>query len=83
MYNTKVIQGHFPMKRPISFTSGQLLDIISLLEEKENALYDGGNKGLAVYYMQMGVQFQRMYDLLQGLPGEQRVTELTIASSDE
>ena len=67
------------MKRPITFTSGQLLDIISLLEEKEDALYDADDKGLAVYYMQMGIQFQRMYDLLQELPGEKRVAQLSIS----
>ena len=66
------------MKRPITFTSGQLLDIISVLEETENSLYDGDNKHLAVYYMNMALQFQRMYDLLQGLPGEKRVAQLTI-----
>ncbi len=70
------------MKRPITFTSGQLLDIISMLEEKEDALYDADNKGLAVYYMQMGVQFQRMYDLLQGLPGEKRVAQLMVSDSE-
>lgn len=62
--------------KPISFTSGQLLDLIALLEEKEDALYDAEEKGLAIYYMQMGAQFQRMYDRLQSLPGEQRVVEL-------
>jgi hypothetical protein len=69
------------MKRPITFTSGQLLDIISALEEVENSLYDAENKHLAAYYMQMGVQFQRMYDLLQGLPGEKRVAQLSIAEN--
>ena len=68
------------MKRPITFTSGQLLDLISMLEEKEDALYDAGDKALAIYYMQMGVQFQRMYDLLQDLPGEQRVTQLVVGA---
>ena len=62
--------------KPISFTSGQLLDLIALLEEKEDALYDAEDKGLSVYYMQMGMQFQRMYDRLQSLPGEKRVVEL-------
>jgi len=62
--------------KPISFTSGQLLDLIALLEEKEDALYDAEDKGLSAYYMQMGVQFQRMYDRLQSLPGEKRVVEL-------
>lgn len=66
------------MKRPITFTSGQLLDLIALLEEKEDALYDAEDRGLSVYYMQMGVQFQRMYDLLQDLPGEKRTTQLVI-----
>ena len=69
------------MKRPITFTSGQLLDIISVLEEKENALYDADDKQLSVYYMQLGVQFQRMYDLLQGLPGEQRIAELVMPTT--
>ena len=69
------------MKGPISFTSGQLLDIISALEEKENALYDAEDKMLASYYMQMGSQFQRMYDRLQSLPGEQRVAELVMPTT--
>lgn len=69
--------------KPISFTSGQLLDLISLIEEKENDLYDKGDKALSVYYMQMGVQFQRMYDRLQSLPGEQRVTEMVISSTNK
>jgi hypothetical protein len=69
------------MKGPISFTSGQLLDIISVLEEKENALYDAEDKMLAIYYMQMGSQFQRMYDRLQSLPGEQRVAELVMPTT--
>ena len=62
--------------KPISFTSGQLLDLIALLEEKEDALYDAEDRALSIYYMQMGVQFQRMYDRLQSLPGEKRVVEL-------
>lgn len=69
------------MNRPISFTSGQLLDIISVLEEKENALFDAGDKALSIYYMQMGMQFQRMYDRLQDLPGEQRVAELVMPTN--
>lgn len=69
------------MKGPITFTSGQLLDIIELLQEKEDAHYDAENRGLSVYYMQMGVQFQRMYDRLQSLPGEQRVVELVMPTT--
>lgn len=69
--------------KPVSFTSGQLLDLIALLEEKEDAFYDAEEKGLAVYYMQMGVQFQRMYDRLQNLPGEKRVAELVMPSTEK
>ncbi len=68
--------------KPISFTSGQLLDIIAVLEEKENDLFDNGDKALSIYYMQMGMQFQRMYDRLQNLPGEQRVAELVMPTSE-
>jgi len=64
----------------ISLTSGQILDIISLLEEREDALYDADNKGLAAYYMQMGVQFQRIYDRLQDVQPEKRVANLVLAS---
>lgn len=63
----------------ISLTSGQILDIISLLEEREDALYDADNKGLATYYMQMGVQFQRIYDRLQDVQPEKRVANLVLA----
>lgn len=68
---------------PISFTSGQLLDLISLLEEKEDALYDAENKALSIYYMQIGVQFQRMYDRLQNLPGEKRVVEFVMPTTEQ
>lgn len=71
------------MKGPITLTSGQLLDIISILDEKEESLYDAGNKTLSMYYMQMGVLFQKAFDRLQDLPGEQRVVELVIPSSEK
>ena len=62
----------------ISLTSGQILDIMSALEEKENALYDADNKHLAAYYMNLGVQFQRIYDKLEDKVPEQRVAELVL-----
>jgi hypothetical protein len=62
----------------VSFTSGQLLDIISALEEKENALYDADNKHLAAYYMNLGVQFQRVYDRIQNLQPEKRQATLVL-----
>lgn len=70
------------MKRPLTLTSGQLLDIISLLEEKEDAHYDAENRALSAYYMQMGVVFQRAFDRLQDLPGEQRIIELMISTNE-
>jgi hypothetical protein len=63
----------------ISFTSGELLDIISALEEKENALYLADNYELSSYYMNLGVQFQRVYDKLQEVAGEKRVANLVLA----
>jgi len=63
----------------ISFTSGELLDIISALEEKENALYDAENYQLSAYYMNLGNQFQRIYDKLQDFVPENRVANLVLA----
>lgn len=71
------------MNLPLRLTSGQLLDIIALLEEKEDAHYDSENRALATYYMQMGVVFQKAFDRLQDLPGEQRIVELAIASTEQ
>jgi hypothetical protein len=64
----------------ISFTSGELLDIISALEVKEDqALSVKNDAHLAAYYLHMIDQFQRVYDRLQERPGEQRVAELVLA----
>ena len=60
----------------ISFTSGELLDIMSALEIKENQTKD---PNLAAYYMHIGVQFQRVYERLQERPGEKRVANLVLA----
>jgi hypothetical protein len=64
----------------ISFTSGQILDIIDCLEEKETALYDAGDKYLAAYYMNMGTQFQRVYDRLQDVVPEKRVANFVLTA---
>jgi hypothetical protein len=64
----------------ISLTSGQILDIIAILEQQEDKLYDAGDKGLAVYYMQMGAQFQRIYDRLQDVTPEKRVANMVLAA---
>lgn len=62
----------------ISFTSGELLDIISALEEKENAFF-AEDYNLAAYYMNLGVQFQKVYDKLQEFVPENRVANLVLA----
>jgi len=63
----------------ISFTSGELLDIILALEEKENALYLAENYHLSAYYMNLGVQFQKIYDKVQEFVPENRVAHLVLA----
>lgn len=63
----------------ISFTSGELLDIMSALEEKENAFYLAENYQLSAYYMNLGVQFQKIYDKLQEFVPENRVANLVLA----
>ncbi|NBO72455.1 MAG: hypothetical protein EBU66_19245 [Bacteroidetes bacterium] len=63
----------------ISFTSGELLDIISALEEKEDALYLGEDKHLAAYYMHLAQQFQTIHDKLQEFVPENRVANLVLA----
>ena len=68
----------------ISFTSGELLDIMKALEVQENIAYTQhgmDNPQLAAYYMNLGVQFQHIYDKLQELPGESRVANLVLAAN--
>jgi len=56
-----------------------LLDIISALEEKEDSLYLAEDHNLAAYYMNLGVQFQKVYDRLQEFVPENRVANLVLA----
>jgi hypothetical protein len=64
----------------ISFTSGELLDIIKALEEKENLAYlVDYDPGLAAYYMNLANQFQTIYDKLQEFVPENRVANLVLA----
>ena len=64
----------------ISFTSGELLDIVSALEIKEDQAYDSGDHQLAAYYMNLSNQFNRIYDRLQDKVPEYRVAELVLAA---
>jgi hypothetical protein len=75
---------HIPIKdrvlmTSVSFTSGEIMDIIDALEVKEDKSYLAGDVQLAAYYMQLVNQFQRINDRLSERPGEHRVAELVLA----
>ena len=63
----------------ISFTSGELLDIIDLLEAKEYELYNEEKPQVSVYYAKMADQFQLIYDKLKDFQPENRVANLVLA----
>jgi hypothetical protein len=63
----------------ISFTSGELLDIISSLCDKEQALYEAENYQLSAYYLNILQQFETIVEKLEELPGEKRVANLVMA----
>ena len=65
----------------ISFTSGELLDIINALEIQEDIAYTQKNDELASYYLNLSVQFQRIYDKLQEFVPENRVANLVLAAN--
>ena len=65
----------------ISFTSSELLDIISALEIKLSLAETAGDSHLAIYYFEMQNQFQRIYDKLQDFVPENRVAHLVLASN--
>ena len=65
----------------ISFTSGELLDIIDVLVDKEQALFMANDHRGAVYYANMIQQFELIHSKLLELPGEDRVAELVLASN--
>lgn len=63
----------------ISFTSGELLDIIDLLEAKEYELYNEEKPQVSVYYAKLADQFQLIYDKLKDIQPENRVANLVLA----
>lgn len=63
----------------ISFTSGEILDIISALCDKEQDVYDE-NPHLSAYYLNMIQQFENVFHKLEELPGEKRVAQLILAA---
>jgi hypothetical protein len=63
----------------ISLTSGELLDIIDSLCDKEQALHDAENYHLSAYYLNILQQFEAIVEKLDELPGEKRVANLVMA----
>lgn len=64
----------------ISLTSGEILDVISALCDKEQALYDAENYQLSAYYLNILQQFEQIVEKLEEKPGENRVAHLVLAS---
>lgn len=62
----------------VSFTSGELYDIIDALSEKGSAAEDAGEHQLSAYYLHLVQQFEEINYKLQELPGEKRVANLVM-----
>lgn len=65
----------------ISFTSGEILDIISALDNIAEDLEDAENYHLAAYYANIMTQFETVLDKLKDFPGENRVANLVLAAN--
>lgn len=63
----------------ISFTSGEILDIISALEDKAENLEESANFKLASYYYNIIQQFDLVSEKLQDFVPENRVANLVLA----
>ena len=66
------------MTNLISFTSGELLDIIDVLVNKGQALFMVGDYQGSVYYANMIQQFELIHSKLLERPGEDRVADLVL-----
>lgn len=60
----------------ISFTSGEIMDIMTLLDNKINSTEDPHR---AAYYGNIYQQFECVLEKLRELPGEKRVAKLVMA----
>jgi hypothetical protein len=65
----------------ISFTSGELLDIISALEDKAENLEESANFTLANYYYNIIEQFDKISEQLEQLQPEKRVANLVLTAN--
>ena len=62
----------------ISLTSGELLDRMGVLCDKEQSVYEE-NPHLSAYYLNIMQQFEEVVHKLKELPGEKRVANLILA----
>lgn len=63
----------------ISFTSGEILDIISALEDRAEKAEETGRFHLASYYHDIIQQFDIIENKLKDFPGENKVANLVLA----
>ena len=63
----------------ISFTSGEILDIISALEDRAERAEETGKFSLANYYFNIIQQFDIVEEKLKDFPGENKVANLVLA----
>lgn len=64
----------------VSLSSGEILDIISLLSNKCMECDNKDDGALAVYYGKLAQQFETVYDKLQEFVPENRVANLIMAA---
>lgn len=62
----------------ISLTSGEIMDILTLLDNKINQTPEN-NPSLACYYGNIYQQFESVVEKLKELPGENRVANLVLS----
>jgi excinuclease UvrABC nuclease subunit len=65
----------------ISFTSGELLDIISALEDKAENLEESANFTLANYYYNIIEQLDKITEKLEDFQPENRVANLVLIAN--
>ncbi len=65
----------------ISLTSGELLDIISALDDIGDNCMQADNVHLASYYAKLSQQFEIIYDKVQGFVPEDRVANLALIAN--
>lgn len=63
----------------VSFTSGEIFDIIFALADKCQTAENDGDHQLAAYYLNLVQQFEEIVYKLKDLPGEDRVAHLVMA----